>query len=328
MQNEIKRDLYATTILLMFLLTVNFVVWQMVKNNFHTKTKSDFEDSVFHLSKSIEQKFKNYTELLESGKHFYRSSNSVERGEFDGFYQESISKNIAENQDIVMNTFVEITQDKAELEKRVKDEANQFYYFSVYPDSNQKERYVINYIYPWESNKRYFGYDMKTDPFFSSFFAQALEKGELVVTDPNVFVNIKRQLLIQPIYKNDTKTGLGFIVLFLDPDKMFDSIINDKDYETMDLAIFNGDFSEEKIKDKQPVFLQKNIDSGEKGTITKIEHFVIGNKPYTILARDVIFTSQNVFEKYFPDVNLIISNLVVIGFIVLLIHLKSVNGPS
>jgi CHASE1-domain containing sensor protein len=338
-KNEMKSDLYIVIILLMFLLTINFFIWQFLKNNFFTKTKSDINIISFHLAKDIEKKFEKYIELLNFGNYFFQASQLVERDEFLNYYQTPIQKYIESNQDIVMISFVEKTNKRDDFEKRIKSETtvpvNQFFYFSVYPDSASTDKYVVNYIYPWEENKRYFGYDIKSDVVFSSYFTEALEKETFVITDPGVFVNVNRLLFIQPVYNNGSPTRTieerkaaikGFIVLFLDSEKMFDNIVNNKDYEGIDIAIYNGKYSIGTINSHKPIYSQKNISLDKKEIIDDVEYPIIGNRTYSVYVRADISSKQNIFEKYFPDINIIVANLIVIGFIIIFIQIKSHNS--
>ncbi|MFA5136627.1 MAG: CHASE domain-containing protein [Patescibacteria group bacterium] len=338
LRNEIKRDLYTTIIVLMFLLTINFVIWQFLKNDLCTKTKSDIRVISFNLVKNIESKFDNYTGLLEMGANYFTSSQSVERHEFINFYNNPLQNYINTNKDIAMFSFIEKVTNKADFEKKIKSEQTvpsyEYYYFSIYPDSTSTDRYVVNYIYPWAANKRYFGYDVMTDSVFSSYFTEAIERGKFVTTDPGLFINRNLLLFIRPVYLNGGQTETigekkaaisGFIVMFLDPEKMFDSVINHKEYENIDIFIYNGNYSTHELDGYEPVFLQKNISTGNKDLMSELHHIRVGSKIYTVLVRADISSKQNFFGRYFPDINLLISNLLAIGFIILLTQLKSQN---
>lgn len=339
-----RRDFFISALTLIVLLTFNFVIWQVIKVNFFVQARNNVKEYTEDIAYLFKQKQAKYLIYLNSVRSFFSSVDNITRDQFQAYSDKLFNGIVGDGKEIKRIVFVEKADKRSVFEQKIKSEPtkipNQFYYFTIFPEGERSQYYVINYVYPFENNKNVFGYDILAHNKFSSFVREAVDNNATVITDNHIFVADEKILMIAPIYFNNISTLRsveerrkylkGFVILFLNPDRSFENIFEYQENYKVNYSLYDGKLNWQQIKLAKPIYEEINdgyrkYRKADQVVFKNLEDIEINGKKYTLIVDAAYVNQQNLFEKYFPDVYLVLSDLVILVYFYIMIHTRSCN---
>ncbi len=209
-QNLIVSFCVALACLLILIACTVFFSY-FFSRNLMLKSEKLFQSEAAHITEAIDKKMGLYVLALQGIRGLFAASNSVERNEFATYLQRvDIRKNYP---GLVHIEFVQRVT-KEEKETFVRDtraSLPQFSNFSIWPESDRDEFWIINYAEP-ELPQKIFGFDVLSNPQRKEAYVRARDTGLPTMTDTLILkqdseTNNQNSFLITvPVYKNGSPT--------------------------------------------------------------------------------------------------------------------------
>ena len=193
---------------------------------------------------------------------------------------------------------------------------------------------------PNDPNKEYFGYDVLSDSEFSDYFIKAAREKSIIVTDPKIFIKNKQLLIVKPIY--DQKQSLrnederlkalnGFIVLFINPEKLFPLISdfseNNSNIYSHNTYVYYNHIEKNQISAVKPIYedIFENLNYLKTEQTQKLKNITYGNfgdKEITIYTEADINGQPGVLEGVVCDVIFITSSIIIVIFFLMMVDMN------
>lgn len=337
-----RSNFYLSLIFLILLLCINFIVWQM-----HFLEQKKLNDESFrayanHIDHSISRQIDTYIQLLEQGSNFYKSSDVVTRQEFTEYFHDILETRQFKGAERVV--FINRTSNRNTYEELIKKEPttpeNKHYYFSIFPPGIRTEYFPINYIVPEEDSGSYFGFDVATAEEFKEDFLQAALKNQVIVTKNKTFINKEYILLIRPLYAKDKpnrtelerqRSLVGYLVLFLNPITMFDTVFDDKEMKFLiNTKLYSGYGVNNINSNNLPLFENNSIplSAGKQGSdYFYSSRMLFADKQVTLTVEGERKPESMFFEKTIPTAIFIFHSVVILAFFLLMIDMSYPELP-
>lgn len=318
--NEIhyKKQLYIALIFLLILLTLNFALRQITQIRQAAIARESFEEASLDIKDLMENKIDSYIDVLYYGKKLFEASDAVLRTDFNAFYLDLLTSKKDDLNAVEMIAYVEKVKDKKAYINKIKAEKTQtpfqFLYFNLTTQEDKKIGYIFNYISPNIAGSRYFGYDAAESPQLSEAFSKSEADRALVSTQ--VINQFGKDLifLIQPIYEKNTQmkaaTVMGYIVMGINPNKMFDNI-----FSTQKIGrLINMETSF--LRDSgDPFYYERNVTlTKEEKKFQSLAHMKLGDREIFLKTEASTQVNQTLLEQFFPDILFFGSSAIVLGF--------------
>lgn len=321
---------------ILFLFTI--IAWQITRIHFKNRFQDAFatqSKSLVHILKSELTAFNSY---LYFGNSFVSASENVTRAEFNHFYSTVIENHNNELENIHFIAYVEKVTNKDDFEKTIKAESTlpprKYTNFSIYPDTQENESWVVKYVTSEDTHKEYLGYDILTDSNFTNDFITAAESNKRVFTNKKIFINRNTALLIQPIYNSkelsanpeELKNKLkGFIVIFLNLDIPLANQIDDSFFtKNVSFSLYLDNITLENSKDYVPIYTTSSESLNALNSLQNnkklqyIEHITVADKQATVIVETFQISDPKIFELSILDIGFIIHSLI-LGILLLFI---------
>lgn len=328
-----KKELFIAVIFLLVLLSFNFTVRQTTKERFIANSKESFAEASIDVMHLMENRITRYDSLLYFGRKLFEASNTVTRSEFTNFFSEILTKEKVRYGAIDAIAFVEKVTDKKAYVERIRQEKTkqglQFLYFNLENTNDGKTGYIMNYLVPHESSSRYFGYDLSQTEELSSLIRKSEDEDSIQLSNPITLFGTEKLVLIEPIYKNSSvelksrkDSILGFLVLVLSPEKIFDNVF---DYQEIQKSINVRVYPEHK-KEGDLIYIDINdprvtkIPKEERLTLNQT--LVFNGKDLTLNTEAIKLINLSTFEQLLPDILFFGGSLLVIVFFFIMINFK------
>lgn len=207
--NKSNKFLLPITVLFVLLfvttLTSYFIFSSIEKNS-----KEIFETANDNLLSLIEDRLDDYFSLLFSERGLYVASNFVDRSEFQTFINsQEILERFPGLQALEFIEYVRGENIDNFIETVVNDASliNEGYPdFSIMPEGQRDEYYVVNYVEPFVGNEAAFGFDLFSNPARREAIEESRDANNIVITSPIALVqdeaNEPAFLAFLPIYEN------------------------------------------------------------------------------------------------------------------------------
>lgn len=205
-------------ILFAFLLLVAGVIFSAVITYVLWEAQEDAEESAHNeeaslVTQAIEQHIEKIVEVLYGGVGLYAASDFVDRAEWKAFFDAQRAFGLVNGLQAV--EFVEyVPHEKLdEYLERVRNDTTLvpegYPDFTVQPDTEDIEHYIVTYVEPMKGNEPVFGLDMSFTETRLEALEQARDTGRLAISDPVVLLQrggATALLLMLPVYYNDMPT--------------------------------------------------------------------------------------------------------------------------
>jgi len=315
-----KKELFIALLLLLVLLTMNFTLRQITQARQVAIAKESFEEASLDIKELTEKKITIYKDILYFGKKFFEASDFVSRMEFNTFYIDTFSNKREDFNAIDLIAYVEKVNDKKSYLNKIRTEKTQtpfqFLYFNLTTAEDKSTGYIFNYITPNIDGSRYFGYDAAENQQLKDAFLKSESELSLVSTRVVNLFGKDTIFLIQPVFGKNTqlkaKTVNGYIVMGINPTKMFDGIFSSQEIGkaiNMETSFF--------IDNKDPFYYETNTTlSKDEEKLQSFKHIMLGDKEIFLKTESSTHVNQNLFERLFPDILFFGSSFIVLGFFV------------
>lgn len=330
MNNLSKKQIFFLALtFLIGLLTLNFVVRQITQAKLLDNSETKFNDASLHIQRLIDKRIERYIDIVSFGKKLFESSNQVTRDEFTQFFSDYFTRKKDVLTGVENIAFVEFVSDKQNFVNRVRAEKSttpyKFLYFSVSSDDPGNSHYVYNYLYPHPDSSRFFGYDVSDSNELQRTFSLAAREGLPVISNAVTLFGNEYIVLVDPIYNRNPKPNssreesiYGFIALTLKKNELFNNIY---EYQTDEANKINKKVS---FIDNPSYLFYEDINITED--VLHREPLISNTHETTFLNRKIGVTVESkrtlqltLFERYFPDINFIVSSVVAVLFFMIMI---------
>lgn len=335
MQEPSKKKIYFLALsFLIGLLMLNFIMRQITVTKLLDNSLEKFNElsaDVVHLmSKRVDK----YSDIVLFGRKFFESSSSVTREEFTHFFEEYFEKRKDMLAGVENIAFIEKIKDKKTFVDTIRREktktAFSFLYFDIRSQNPSSTQYVFNYLFPHKNNTRFFGYDVADSPELRRGLAQASEERRQILTSEVDLFGEAYMFLIDPVYDPNAKVGatvqdalLGYVVLTLRKNEIFDKVF---EYQGSEVDKLNIKVSFEGMQGN-PFYTETNID---EGIIRDTSRFIKNKIPLQFANRRIMVEVETKprlqlteFEKMFPEINFIVSSVMVVLFFIIMITFRT-----
>lgn len=330
---HLKKELFIAVLFLLVLLSFNFTLKQITKTRYLVGSREAFEEASIDVEHFIENRITRYDSLLYFGRKLFESSDSVSRTEFSDFFSEILTIEKTRYTAVDTIAFVEKVSDKKAYVDRVRQEKTkmglQFLYFNLENVNDKKEGYIMNYLVPHESSSRYFGFDLAESEELLSTLKKSGEDDSMRLSESVDIFGEKKLLLVEPIYRSKTNelkskknSLLGYMVLVLNPGKMFDNVF---DFQEIQKSINIRVYPESKTAvdllyiDINDIEVTK-IPKEERLTFTQSIPF--NGKNLRLITEASRTANLSTFEQIFPDILFFGGSILVISFFFTMMHFK------
>ncbi len=324
-----KQIFFLALVFLIGLLTLNFVVRQITQAKLLDNSESKFNEVSLHIQRLVDKRIERYTDIVGFGKRFFDNSEQVSREEFAQFFSDYFLKRKDALIGVEHIAFVEHVTDRQAFINRVRAEKtstpHKFLYFTVSSADPGNSHYIYNYLYPHSDSSRFFGYDTSDSYELERVFRLAASEGRPMLSNVVTLFGNEHLVLVEPIYSKNPKNGssrkesvYGFIALTLKRDSLFDNMY---EYQTDEENKINRKVS---FIDNPAYTFYEDINIAED--VLHREPLIASTHETTFLDRKIGVTVESkrtlqltFFERYFPDINFIVSSVVAVLFFMIMI---------
>lgn len=323
-----KQIFFLALVFLIGLLTLNFVVRQVTQSKLLDNSESEFDETALHIQRLVDKRIDRYVDLVNFGRKFFESSEQVNRDEFTQFFSDYFTRRKEALSGVENIAFVEHVSNKQDFITRVRSEKTntpyKFLYFTVSSEDPGNSHYVFNYLYPHPDSSRFFGYDVSDSQELERTFRLAASEGQPKLSNAVTLFGKEYLVLVEPIYNRNPKPNstreeavYGFIALTLKKDQIFDNIY---EYMTEESNRLNRKVS---FIDNPAYTFYEDINITDD--VLHKEPLISKTHETTFLHRKIGVTVESkrtlqltLFERYFPDINFIVSSVVAVLFFIIM----------
>lgn len=335
MQEQSKKKIYFLALsLLIGLLMLNFIMRQISVTKLLDNSLERFNDTSAEVVHLMSKRVDRFSDIVIFGRKFFESSTAITREEFTRFFEEYFEERKDMLTGVENVAFIEKIKDKKTFVEAIRREktktAFSFLYFDIHSQNPESTQYVFNYLFPHKNNTRFFGYDVADSHELRRALAQAAEEGRQILTSEVDLFGEAYLFLVDPIYDPNAKVGsttqdalLGYMVLTLKKNEVFDNVIEHKgtESEKLNIKVFSDDMP------GVAFYEETNIDDG----ITRDASRFIKNKiPLQFANRKMMVEVETKpqlqlteFERIFPEINFIVSSAMVVAFFIIMITFRT-----
>lgn len=302
-----RKIVVAIPLVLMLITVITLSLW--IKRIEQAQIQFDFKEISVHSLEKLRSSFSSYLDSVSSIERFYSASENVSRDEFRKF----VSKNLEVKKGINGLSWNPIIKQAAlpVFEKSIQAEG--FKNFKVRERdtsgelinvSNRDEYIVVNFIEPFNNNKKAMGFDVSSNPIRRKALNQARDTGLPVATGRITLVQEQGEqsgiLLFHPIYSQISeslnsrqKNIKGFAVGVFRVGDIVDAVVANQYRNNLIVKIFDQAAGE----NQQLYGPTDNMDS----TFSYQESFEIGGRTWLIktFPSQSYLISHDTFQAWF-----------------------------
>lgn len=237
------RGVVVSVVIAGLLLAGAAIGWWYVRRSLNEKAALHFQNAVQGIVDALTTRLESQVAALNGGRGLYAASKMVDRDEFSAFLRAQGA--FATLPGLVGIGFVErVPQaDKAAFLERVRADTTLrpggYPTFTIQPEGEREEYFVVTYLEPHERNESVFGFDLGTDPLRRHILERARDTGQVVMSPRMILLTGSGHdvgfLVAVPIYRNhlphetveERRAALhGFILGGLDAETFFASVLH------------------------------------------------------------------------------------------------------
>ncbi len=266
------RLTWLPAILFFVCLGATIFAWYFTDHYVKRVSFGKFNSDIHHIELSINERFNVYFSLLHGAQGLFYASNSVERDEWENF---AASLELSKHHPSVKTfRFIERVslKDKDTFVAGVKTDKtlNPSGYpdFSILPEGDRNEYYVVKYVFPFHGNEKMFGLDLGADPDKLANLESALRINESTVSKSIKLVvdeGKKKAILVTvPVYRKNAPLGtvaernqamVGFAQIVCYVDDFLSPIFKEEPLMTeIGLKIYEGDTLTSEVSNESLIY--------------------------------------------------------------------------
>lgn len=315
------------------LFTLNFIVRQVTKERILSSNQEKFQEMSLDISHLVEKRAQRYEDLVLLGRKLFEGSTSVSRSEFEHFFAEYFQRRRDVLGGVEHIAYVEHVTDKKAFVNRVRSEKTttpyKFLYFNVLSTDGGDSHYIFNYLYPHTDASRFFGYDTSDSQELERAFRQAAREGKTTLSNTVNLFGMENMMIIEPIYMNDGVAGKtreqmvsGFIVLILKKESFFDNIFEYQTEESEKINISVAFTDNPRYVFYEDINIGSHVFAQNEPLISDIKKTRIFDRNIQIKTESKKSLQLTLFERFFPDVNFVVSTLVALIYFIIMITFR------
>ncbi|MBF0274325.1 MAG: CHASE domain-containing protein [Nitrospinae bacterium] len=285
---------------------VTFVALNFINNINKVNLKNEFFNRARDISEELKHNVKVHVEQLYAGKALFGSSDYVSRGEWESFYYSmQLQKRYPGIKSFAFVRFVN-NAEKNEFINRVRTEkstiATGYPDFTIFPEGERENYFVIDYVDPWVGNEYKHGFDIKTNKEYIEAINESWKSGK-----PQYIKNIWSKhdanslnhfCILLPIYNKgvDEKAqkSINDLYGFIDGEFVVSTLFREVNLlrvnKMIDFQVFNEDFhtidneSIDRLKQSliYTTFPNKEIKISKRKKLQHILKIDVAGKQWTI----------------------------------------------
>ncbi len=235
-------------------LLLSLLLWQHASRQVARDENTLLENQVSLTLAGIQRKLDDYRSILLGMQGLFIASEQVSRSKFQRYADNLRLHNRTDGIRALHFTRQVSSQDKASFIAAVRSDRSltpQGYPdFSIHPDSRREAYFVIEYIEPFEKNRRAFGLDSGTQAANSESFLEARDSGEIRLTPPFQIVQTRAGeaglVLRAPVYRYGTLQSTleerraaftGFVGITLETSSLFQNLFSGPSFKGLRVTI-------------------------------------------------------------------------------------------
>lgn len=203
----------VTALALFLSISGTFAAWHWAQVALHNKSALELNNLADEFQTLLEGKLARHIALLEGVQGLFSASSSVERNEFNAYFDSF--KSPALFRGLVWVVYAQRIAD-TEKEQFIESVRNDISVnpagnpdFTIHPEIKKEEYLPVKYFHPINVEKKVFGFDFFSDPKRSEVILQAVDSGQITAsslldlkTGLDSLNNEKGIVISGPIYKN------------------------------------------------------------------------------------------------------------------------------
>lgn len=337
----ITRTFVFAVLIFFSLLAVVFGGYRLVSQAILNEQQKAFDRAAVEVEILITDRLREYLGLLYAGKGLFAANDYVTRAEWSTFIQaQELPTHLPGVKALEFVDRVSHEEKQVYIEK-IKNDTNTnpagYPEFTIYPEGEREEYFVINYIEPLVGNEQAFGFDLASEEKRKKALEQSRDSGQIVMTDRITLVQDEQKqaafLICLPIYAKDAsretaaerRTALrGFILGVFIVDDVFNGMLeNQQSLNNIHYEILDGNI--EKQSDLLSIYQYRHDQHkthSSSGQLKKIQKVImIANHEWTLEVSELslpigALAAENL-PRYFIMVGVILSALTTFLFVAL-----------
>ncbi len=235
-------------------LLLSLLLWQHAGKQVQREGQVRLDHRVNLVLAGIERSIEEYNSLMLGMQGLFLASEQISRREFHRYVDNLRLHGRTDGIRALHFTRLVAGRDKAAFIAAVRGdrslEPQGYPEFSIHPDGKRDEYFVIEYIEPFEANRRAFGLDAGSQAANSESFLDARDTGEIRLTPPFQIVQNKPNdaglVLRTPVYRYGSPKStveerraafVGFVGITLDAADLFHDILSNPSFAGLRVVI-------------------------------------------------------------------------------------------
>ena len=253
-------------------LLVTGITWQNTSQNIENSAQARFERKTMKASKALEERLQTYIDTLISARGLFSVNENLTRAEWKNYFESlQLQKRYPGIHDFAFARYVPGSQ-RAEFERRVQNDRSLdpkgYPDFSIHPEGDRSDYFPIEYIEPFSSPPKQFGFDIGSDPLRRSTLDQARDTDQPISTGRIILITSQEPgfAIRLPVYRNGLphatpaerrRALLGFISAAFDIKELMEGVFGRDTPRDFDFEIFDGGV--EKMADPSPFLTRDRL---------------------------------------------------------------------
>lgn len=262
----------SALIVLALILLVTGIAWQNTTQTIEESARARFEKKAMKASRAIEGRIQAYIDTLISARSLFAVNENLTRADWKKYFESlELQKRYPGIHDFVFARYVPASQ-RAKFERRVRDDRTLspegYPDFEIHPEGDRSDYFPIEYIEPFSSPSKQFGFDIGSDPLRRSALDQARDTDRPISTGRITLITSERAgfAIRVPVYRNGMPQAtteerrralLGFLSVAFDMNELMQGVFGSEVPGDLDFEIFDGGI--EKTADPSPFLTRERL---------------------------------------------------------------------
>lgn len=316
MKQKIKKTKLILPILIfIFSFTLAIYAWKETENFIEYQRQEQFNDAAREIVIRTEDKLSEYVNILFGARALFSASTEVNRNEWNAYINSlPIDERFPGMQALSFITRVSL-EDKENFTEEIRNDTSLisegYPNFTIYPEGDREEYYIVTYIEPFEGNEAAFGFDLFSNSSRRAGLEEAMDTNKSVATAPIRLVQEEGEqmgfLVFLPVYKNNVSIEIveekrealiGYISAVFRAGDLLSALLHNIDIaEGLNIDIFD---STDDLGEKSRLVSHKRGESLYKPMFVQDSDLSIAGRKWTLHFEDSSEFFLSSAEKFLP----------------------------
>lgn len=314
-QKTEKTKLLLPILMFTFTLALTIYAWKETENFIEYQRREQFNDATREIVIRAEDKLNEYVNILFGARALFSASTKIDRNEWNAYTNSLptderfpgiqalsfIARVSLENKE---NFIEEVRNDTSLISEGYPN-------FTIYPEGDRKEYYIVTYIEPFEGNEDAFGFDLFSNSPRRAGLEEAMDMNKPVATAPIRLVQEKGEqkgfLIFLPVYKNNMpietveekrEALIGYISAVFRAGDLLSALLRNIDAtKGLNIDIFD---STDDLGEKSKLVSHKYEENSYQPTFVQYNNLDIAGRKWTLRFEDSSEFFASSTEKILP----------------------------